>query len=204
MKVALVFIIPIFYFYMSWFFPWGMFQGDSSISVSYVFDAIFGVLVITAYKQREFIGRVKAKAFGVRASLTGILALIFCFISIKLKFNAPFKYVDYLWLQILILAPIFEELIFRGALFIVMRRSELPKTAILTLCSILFSFSHLPAIWILPQEFHIFIGYQLFYTLFLGWVCSKARYETNGLLEPILLHFIFNLIFFIAVQSFSL
>ena len=64
--------------------------------------------------------------------------------------------------------------------------------------------SHLPALWFLPEEFHGFIGFQLFYTLLLGWICAKSRVKTNGMLEPVVLHFAFNLIFYIAVKNFGI
>ncbi|MBT4792381.1 MAG: CPBP family intramembrane metalloprotease, partial [Halobacteriovoraceae bacterium] len=103
-------------------------------------------------------------------------------------------------LQLLLLAPLIEELVFREGFVALFEKFKLNKILILSLNSILFSLSHLPALWHLPVEFHSFIAFQVFYTLILGWICTKVRIETKGLALPIIHHFLFNLIFYVALK----
>ena len=54
----------------------------------------------------------------------------------------------------------------------------------LLLCNaIMFSISHVPALFVLPKEFYGFIYLQLLYTFLLGWICAKARIRTGSTFE---------------------
>ena len=199
LKVILVILIPTFYFFMSWFFPWDMFQGESTISVSYAFDLIFSIGVLIYFKEKEFMGKLNQIGCLLRL-IVGILVATACvYLSKVLEFNVPFKYLDNLGVQLLFFAPIFEELVFRGAFYRVLKSARLPEVPILGISAILFSFSHIVAIWHLPPEFHGFVGFQVFYTLILGWLCTKSRIKSKGLVAPMIIHFSFNLVFYIAV-----
>ena len=204
MSIALAFIVPIFYFYMSWFFPWDTFQVESSISITYVFDIIFGIVTLLIYKKKNLIGSIDKVLFLKHMGVVIGLGICLVGFSLLVKFNAPFKFIDHLFIQILVLAPIIEELVFRGAIFEVHANSKLKKMAIIGLSSVLFSISHTPALWHLPSEFHSFIIFQLFYTLILGWICAYSRALTGGIVAPISLHFGFNLVFYIAITQLNL
>ena len=197
----LYWLFPFFYFAIAWFFPWDLIQWDSSISISYLFDILFVLIVTVSFKLFHFEFSLHLKGLIAR-SVAIIAAAIFSMFLINLfGLKAPFKYVENLALQILILAPIIEELIFRQAFYGVFSRYfEHPRHNLL-LNSFLFSLSHLPAIWILPDEFKSFIIAQLFYTFLLGWLCAKSRMKSRTIFEPIVLHFIFNLLFYIAVKK---
>ncbi len=138
---------------------------------------------------------------GAAARLISVVGAAFFALMLAnlFKFPAPFKYIELLGIQILILAPIVEELIFRHALFGAFRNYFNNENFLLLSNAILFSISHLPAIWALPEVFHPFVYLQLFYTLILGWICAKSRLRTGSVMEPMILHFIFNLIFYVAV-----
>ena len=204
MKLLIVFIVPIFYFYMSWFFPWDIFQSKSTISITYVFDTFFVLTTFFIFKNKKILGKLDRKGFVFRLSAVSAIGVFCILIAKSLELKSPFKYIEYLFIQILILAPIIEEFVFRGAFIQVFENAKLKKPVIIYLNAILFSMSHLPALWFLPEEFHGFIGFQLFYTLLLGWICAKSRVKTNGMLEPVVLHFAFNLIFYIAVKNFGI
>ncbi|MAX67573.1 MAG: CPBP family intramembrane metalloprotease [Bacteriovoracaceae bacterium] len=197
-------LTPVIYFGVSWFFPWEIIQFKSSISVSYIFDILFSVIILLILKRRDFLGKVKLPVLAVKVFLTILVALLCVWMIKSLKLVAPFQYIEYLALQLLVLAPLIEELVFRGAFVEVCEKLRLNNKLILVSNSLLFSLSHLPALWTLPAEFHHFIGFQVFYTFFLGWVCTKSRLVTKGLVEPILIHFIFNFVFYLAVIRYSL
>lgn len=197
----LSFIIPFIYFGIAWFFPWERFQWDSSISVSYVFDIIFVLIMTISFRLFNFKLFVHIKGFISRAIAVIGAGIFSLFIVNLFGFKAPFKYIDHLFVQILILAPIVEELVFRHAFFGAFDRVFHNKNYNILLNSILFSLSHLPGVWFLPVEFRSFIYIQLVYTFLIGWICAKSRMKSRAVYEPIILHFIFNFIFYMAVMK---
>lgn len=197
----LIWVLPIIYFCMSWFFPWDFFQWNSSISVSYIFDLFFVAIVTLFFRLFDFRLFIHWKGFIARSIAVIGAALFSLFIINLFNLEAPFKYVDHLVLQILILAPIVEEFIFRHTFYGVFKKYFHKDSHNLLLNSFLFSISHLPAIWVLPPEFKPFIIAQLFYTFLLGWICAKSRLKSRAVYEPIVLHFLFNLVFFVAVMK---
>jgi membrane protease YdiL (CAAX protease family) len=64
----------------------------------------------------------------------------------------------------------------------------------------IFAFSHLIGLSVLPPEYVPFIGFQVFYTFLLGLLCGQAMLRFHSVLAPIVLHFIFNLTFYAALQ----
>ncbi len=198
------FLIPFVYFSISWFFPWDSLQSEGTVSISYVFDVIFCLAIFLGFKRKDYIGKINILGLLLQLLVVVLLACLFVYISFEMKLNAPFKYVDHLLLQILILAPIIEEAVFRGAFIEFAEKLKLNFIVSISINSVLFSLSHLPAIWNLPNEFHSFIGFQLFYTVILGGICTYSRLKTKGLISPILLHFCFNLVFYIAVIKYGL
>lgn len=198
MNKTLTFLLVPLYFAMAWLFPWSEVQIDSTISVSYVWDIVFFVLVCLVLKAKPQLGI--SKNILIRGPIVLVMALVCVAITHYGKLNAPFRFIENLALQIIILAPIIEELVYRHGLYEVFNRLELKKNFQFGIGSALFSIGHAPALFYLPAEFHGFIYFQLVYTFFLGWVCLKARERTNSLFEPIILHFIFNYCFYLAVK----
>lgn len=196
----LLLFFPIIYFSIAWFFPWGKIQPDMTVSISYVFDLFFVAVLWSLTRNKKIIGNIKLNKLIGKIIITGIFALLCIFISHTLKLKTPFKYIDHLWLQILILAPIIEELVFREAIFELHKKLKLKMKYLIIANALLFSISHIPALFYLPPEFHSFIYFQIIYTVGLGWMCAKSKQQTLGISEPILLHFLFNLIFFIAAS----
>lgn len=204
LKVFILLISPILYFSISWYVNWESFAPDSTISPSYLFDIIFSLSVFTIFKKVNFYKKLKIKPFIIRIIFITIIAILSVSTARFFEILSPFKYVENLLLQMLILAPIIEELVFRGAFFEIQKYCEKRTKVLLFFNAILFSLSHLSGIFNLPIEFHGFIFFQMIYTLILGWVCAKSRLESQGFFEPILLHFCFNLVFYIGVLEFGL
>ncbi len=194
----------IIYFYISWFFPWEQIHSDSSISYSYVFDLLFSAAVFFIVKKSPVLGRWDKIKTLIRFVFITLFAFVCVGITKAALLATPFRYVDNLALQILFLAPFIEEFVFRGALYELAEIGDYSSKMKLAVNGLLFSFSHLSAIWFLSEEFHPFIYFQVLYTLILGWVCAKSREETKGMSEPIALHFVFNLLFYIAVKNYGL
>ena len=201
-ELAVLFFALVFYFSLSWYYPWEELISGMSISPSYIFDCLF-VSIILYWKRSSFLGTILRNYKGevIRMIATSLLAIICISISNFLEFSAPFKYVDHLLVQMIILAPIIEELVFRGAFWKLLEALQIQRAPMAILSTLFFSFSHLSGLLLLPKEFASFIIFQMIYTLGLGLICAKSRWQTNGLMAPILQHFIFNLCFYLAVQN---
>jgi membrane protease YdiL (CAAX protease family) len=101
----------------------------------------------------------------------------------------------------LVVAPILEELLFRGALWKSMleiedripyfknRAGVLPAIA----TSILFSLAHFEIYFHAPAEIHPFILYQTGYTLLMGLALAHILRQERSLFLLMSLHFAFNL-----------
>ena len=194
-------LLPVFYFCIHWNVNWEDFAPAGwSISVSYIFDIFFAISILAISEKKNFIGQIIPRNLVIRLVLTlGVALLAITILYLSETLVAPFKHVDYLFLQILILAPIIEEIVFRGALYELLKNAGVKIWVNNLINSILFSLSHFAALYILPEEFHAFIYFQLKYTFVLGHLCAKSRERTHGVVEPIILHFVFNLVFYIAV-----
>jgi membrane protease YdiL (CAAX protease family) len=193
----LPFFVPVLYFTFSWFFPWEVIKLDSSVSITYLYD-IFFVAISALILKPKFGLRVKVTFF-IRLLFVSALALVCIMMTAQFNISAPFKYVDNLFIQILILAPIIEEFIFRFTFFEIFKKKISNKKAFYFLNAFLLSLSHAGALSVLPEEFFPYVFFQILYTFFLGWVCARAKDESDSIVEPILLHFVFNLFFYFAV-----
>lgn len=201
-KYFAVFLVPSFYFIILWVYSWeslSFLAFMEPISPSILFDVIIGVGGLYLLKQREILGTLTLKGSGIRVAFTGVIAIVCILLTNLLGLLSPFKYIEMPFVQLLIIAPFLEELVFRGLFFGLGEKAQLSSKVNVLYNSILFSISHAPAIWIISPEFHTFIIFQMFYTLGLGFICAQSRYKSQGLGEPILLHFIFNLVFYISV-----
>lgn len=98
---------------------------------------------------------------------------------------------------LLAVAPVLEELIFRFMLFKPIERVWNAKVAVVA-TSLLFSYSHLHAIWFVPPEYDKFIIFQAIYTLPLAFACGWMIRRQKSLLSSMLVHAMFNLGFFLA------
>lgn len=108
---------------------------------------------------------------------------------IETALNSPLR--PLVFLLVVILAPVFEELIFRKAMFgFVTMKLEYRKSTALILSTLLFALIHVPS-----MENIVFI----FYYLPLSFIISYAYYKTDNILVPISLHFLNNLISFIQL-----
>lgn len=206
LTVGISTILIAIYFAMSWFYPWPALPWFPAISTAYLWDLSFSVMLLGLLKlkskSKKRKDRTKEKTgFLVRLIAVLLLGVASLFILEHFAFAVPFRYIESPVLQLLIFAPIFEELVFRlGFLTFFLRFTSDKRYAIL-LSSLLFAVSHLSALWHLPKEFHAFVGIQFVYTFFLGWLLGKSFDKTGSVLFPIVYHFLFNLIFYLGMRS---
>ena len=88
-----------------------------------------------------------------------------------------------LWLAIIVAAPIFEELFFRGFIFSGLSSSVMGPIGSILFTSLLWAFIHL------QYDF-----YEISIIFFMGLILGTARWKTNSVLLPIGLHSFINFV----------
>jgi membrane protease YdiL (CAAX protease family) len=190
-------ILVIIYFAFSWGLPWQ--EIPSTISFSYLFDICFVLIVSFLFRLPwKFHWKLTSQTYKAIAEVL-ILAIGSVGAIWYMEMETPFRLVQNLEWHLLIFAPILEELIFRQTFQRVLIHSVGGKRVTSMLVAAIFAFSHLIALKVLPVEYIPFIGFQIFYTFVLGVLCGQALLRFHSVLAPIFLHFIFNLIFYLAL-----
>lgn len=192
------FVLVFIYFGFSWGLPWHLLP--STISFSYIFDLLFALGVSfffrLPWKFRWKINKQSLKAaIEILALATASIAAIW-FMDIE----TPFRLVNGLEWHLLFFAPILEELVFRQTFQRVLIAQVGGKYVTSMLVALIFAFSHLVGLTVLPVEYVPFIGFQVFYTFALGLICGQALLRFHSVFAPIFLHFLFNLTFYLALQ----
>lgn len=192
------FVIVILYFGFSWGLPWH--KLPSTISFSYIFDLLFALGVSfffrLPWKFKWNVNKQTYKAMGeVIALAIGAIAAIW-----YMDIETPFRLLTGLEWHMLFFAPILEELVFRQTFqrFLISQVGGKYVTSMLV--AAIFAFSHLVGLTVLPVEYVPFIGFQVFYTFILGLICGQAMLRFHSVFAPIVIHFLFNLTFYIALQ----
>ena len=170
----------------------------------YAFEVMFTTLCWAILKNFEW----KIRAIKIQDTLILLLTLIagfgiFSFAKVQL-IEIPFDFKNpEMVLFLLVIGPILEELVYRGALWGVFtefgRRLKPQQATALAfgLTTTLFAYSHYFMIFSLPESFSAFIRYQGAYTLGLGLVCGWVRMRI-GLRAAIGFHAAFNFGFWLC------
>jgi membrane protease YdiL (CAAX protease family) len=133
-----------------------------------------------------------------------LLALSFAYLSAYL---APLFHLILPWefpgdksfrLQLLIVAPVLEELIFRGVAWEVLKKYRAKKILCTALLILVFSVAHLESLLHVPSEYYGFLIYQSLYVVPLSLLCILSRYKNEPLATAMVIHFFFNLGFFLC------
>lgn len=192
------FLLVIVYFAFSWGLPWH--KLPSAISFSYIFDLLFALGVSfffrLPWKFKWHINKQTFKAFAeIIALAVGCIGAIWF-----MEIETPFRLLTGLEWHLLFFAPIMEELVFRQTFqrFLINQLGGKYVTSMLV--AAVFAFSHLVGLKVLPVDYVPFIGFQVFYTFVLGLLCGQALLRFHSVFAPIMLHFLFNLTFYLALQ----
>lgn len=193
------FVLVIVYFAFSWGLPWH--KIPSTISFSYIFDFLFALSVSFFFRLPwKFKWVITKQTF--KATLEVLLLSIGAVLAIwYMDIETPFRLVNNLEWHLLLFAPVLEELVFRQTFQRVLVSSVGGKYVTSMLVAAIFAFSHLVGLSVLPAEYVPFIGFQVFYTFLLGLICGQALLRFHSVFAPIFLHFIFNLVFYIALAT---
>jgi hypothetical protein len=176
-----------------------LFDGNA-LSVALVASMLITIAAIAAViklkKHSHLFDYLALKPFATKGWwrwLLGLLAIV-CMADLLLRFNpgnqnelfmqSIFASADpkwWLWVAVMLAAPLSEELFFRGFLFKGMQTSVLGVSGTVLLTSALWAAIHL-------QYDVMYIGVIFVLGTFFGY----ARYKTGSVLLPILMHVIYN------------
>lgn len=193
------FVLVIVYFAFSWGLPWH--KIPSTISFSYIFDFLFALSVSFFFRLPwKFKWMITKQTF--KATLEVFLLAAGAVLAIwYMDIETPFRLVNNLEWHLLLFAPVLEELVFRQTFQRVLVSSVGGKYVTSMLVAAIFAFSHLVGLSVLPAEYVPFIGFQVFYTFLLGLICGQGLLRFHSVFAPIFLHFIFNLVFYVALAT---
>lgn len=191
MKILI--IIP--YLLISAFVPWEKFSLSNGLLSNIFFDIGFIFLMIKLFKL-QFSYKLnfeKGDLSKILATISLAAGSILCLNSLSIQ--NPFIYIDWLFFNLVIVGPILEEFIFRGVF-----SSFYTKKRILQhiLSGGVFSLSHSLSMINAPESFYKFFYVQILYTFILGIICSVSFTKSRNILKPILIHIVFNSIFYLV------
>jgi membrane protease YdiL (CAAX protease family) len=168
---------------------------------SYVLEFITVGIVLFLYR-KNISGSFLLNSAIVKPAVFSLLAGFSVYnLSSRIGVAIPFDFKGLeLLIFLLLVAPVLEELVFRFFLWKATTWLTLNRVTTLILTSVFFSYAHLHAIWFSPSEIHGFLIYQTIYTLFLGLACGYMVFKWNSVLGAILVHFTFNLGFYLATK----
>jgi membrane protease YdiL (CAAX protease family) len=194
---ALIFLVA----YGAFRFIWTEILDSIHNYASYVFEVVFVVVTLKLLpnpeKEKSVPGRKLVRDFAI-SSIAG-------FIVFKLAnvFSLPIPFdlsSTMNLLLLLLIGPILEELLFRGALWRLFRTMISKASAIMVITSVLFSLAHFTAWFRVPIDLQPFILFQTGYTLLLGLYCGLRRSQTLGISAPVFCHLGFNLGFYLGTH----
>jgi membrane protease YdiL (CAAX protease family) len=177
----------------------GWFSLDSlSAYAEYGFEVIFGGLILALYPRWEW--RKNALTLSACVALFFSLAAglaIFEATSI-LGYAVPFSFKDpETVLFLLVIGPLLEEWIFRGALWKLLQVITGSNLFSYLSCAVLFAYAHYQVIGQIDPQYAGFVRYQAIYTLGLGLFCGGMRMQ-YGWRAAWLTHIAFNFGFWLG------
>lgn len=193
-------IIILIYFLVTNLFPWNKYLKHTTISSSYIFDFLYPIFLILVLRLKQNLFTIKKiKRLMVTVGLSFSFGFFCLFLANFLEIVVPLTHVKHLFLQLFILAPLSEELLYRGVFFNLGERSTLSGKFNIILNSFLYGFSYLVALWYLPTQFHSFIYLQVIYSFFLGFLCCIEYQYQKNLLSPISIRIAFSSALYLGV-----
>ena len=172
-----------------------------SVYYLYAFEFFFIFLTTLFLKSKiKWIGKLDLYEFKAMplAALFGLLVFKTA-TSLGLPIPFDFSSVEIVF-QLLIIAPILEELLYRLALWNCIEAFSSKPKVLIGFSTLLFSLGHFAAYFYVPADFKIFVIYQSVYVIFLSIWVSIGKLKTNRIQTPVLIHFMFNLGFYIATK----
>ena len=89
------------------------------------FDIVFIAITGVILKEKIDFKILEPLKLLIKTLLTSIIAVVVILLTEKMNLLAPFRFIDQLAVQILILAPFVEEFIFRYGVFHLIKRTQI-------------------------------------------------------------------------------
>jgi membrane protease YdiL (CAAX protease family) len=167
--------------------------------LTYLIEALFILIVFIAFKKELLKITQWYKGYPKKIILFLSLGALARFTLTLLGYKLPWDLSQPLAMgMLLIIAPFLEELLYRGALWILFQRLIQKVTYVHWITSLLFSLSHLHPIWFVDDVWKPMIYFQTFYTLLLGYGCGRAVKEKHSIWLAMIKHLAFNFGFFLC------
>jgi membrane protease YdiL (CAAX protease family) len=199
-QIALFLALIFLYFGVLIIVPWGQLDATLGFSSSYLFDFFYAASLIFFFRPSYTLRVSKMNLYTMIFGFTAICTLVILGLLIILEIKHPFHFLENPFLQLVIIAPLLEELIFRGALGGYQLKFFNDFRFNWAINGLVFSFSHLLGYWVVPEEYQTFIWVQVFYTFLLGALCYRSLEKTRNVLFPIGIHLVFNLMFYLFIK----
>lgn len=150
-------------------------------------------------------GYLALHSITIRQILFGIITLVIFILCTEVLYNwldrdslndfmqetyESTQHVTILWIAVIVAAPIFEELFFRGFLYAGLSQSRLGNIGTILLTAMIFALSHLQYDW--PE---------MIVVLCLGIILGMARWRSGSVVLPMILHSLNNLAATIQLAS---
>lgn len=182
---------------MIWKVSWPNLFGSDFFSSSYIFEIVLGLVLMFFHRKAP---TLYFKASHFQFLINSILvALFFSWFILKLNIKHPFVYLSAPFIQLVFIAPLLEEWIYRFSWGSLSIKSEVQNEKIVNITAIIFALSHMPAIFYLGSDFYLFFALQFVYTFILGIICGRAFVDEGSLFTSVLSHVLFNLTFYLML-----
>lgn len=128
---------------------------------------------------------------------TGVAGALVALVSDLRGIQVPFQIEDSMTrLQLLAVAPVLEELLFRGLFWRAFEKLGASPRMVAVAVSVMFSLAHLEAYGRVDSAGQGFVVYQTLYVILLSAACGFLRIRSGRVTLPVVAHFLFNLGFY--------
>ncbi len=191
----LIFPLISFIFYIVGLYgiPWAELLPKIYPFSSYVWDTIFVLFLFIVLGKEIHFKKVKLRIFLLTSIFIAIFALLVGLGIAVLGIGHPFNQINELFLIAIILAPLYEELIFRH--FFLKNKWKVFSSFffISTINGLIYGFYHLvPAFFTNQNGFTSFTIYQSIYSSILGFILAYFQMKHHHLFMTWFHHLLFN------------
>lgn len=168
---------------------------------SMLFELGFVICILAYYhKQVKLFGALKLRWI-LEIIGCGILGFLIYKLAPVIGVRVPFDLEEtQIIFELILLGPLLEELLFRGALWYCLKDLFPNNRVVLFTTSALFAWGHFFAFFFVPIEIGQFVIFQTIYTFLVSLWWGKRFISSGALSTPAIYHIVFNLGFFIASQ----
>lgn len=173
----------------------GTWLQSQSVWVGYGLESFLCLTFIVINFKKVSFNFHPIKSYLLYLNLSAVLGAVIALVAKKF-FLPPFNFTEILlWVELVLVAPLLEEALFRLLLWDVLKQWMKSEKLLVVVTAVLFSLSHLIAYIYVPSEFYGFVFFQSSYTFLLGLHWGYIRVQSKSWTSIVPLHFTLNLFF---------